>query len=96
MTSFFICSAWLYVKELEKIIARMHCFMHQSFFRPNYIFNNNAYFLDSCAQLFPLIFCDLFMLRPEYAHAPGAYQGQLNTVPAVKRTVMYHIKGCVK
>ena len=31
------------VKELEKIIARTHCFMHRSFFRPNYIFNNDAY-----------------------------------------------------
>ena len=24
----------------------MHCFMHQSFFRLNYIFNNSVYFLD--------------------------------------------------
>ena len=30
--------------------------MHQRFFRPNYIFNNNAYFLDFRAQKFPLIF----------------------------------------
>ena len=31
--------------------------MHQSFFlRPNYIFNEDAYFLDFCAQKFPLIF----------------------------------------
>ena len=50
------CSAWLYVKELEKIIARTHCFMHQNFFRQNYIFNNDAYFLDFRAQKFPLIF----------------------------------------
>ena len=56
ITSFFICSAWLYVKELEKIMARTHCFMHRSFFRPNYIFNNDVYFLDFCAQKFPLIF----------------------------------------
>ena len=58
ITPFLICSAWLYmyVKELEKIIARTLCFMHQSFFRPNYIFNNNAYFLDFRAQKFPLIF----------------------------------------
>ena len=55
ITPFFICSAWLYVKELEKIIARTLCFMHQSFFRPNYIFNNDAYFLDFRAQKFPLI-----------------------------------------
>ena len=44
------------MKELEKIIARMHCFMHQSFVIPNYIFNNDAYFLDFRAQKFPLIF----------------------------------------
>ena len=44
------------MKELEKIIARTHCFMHQSLFRPNYIFNNNAYFSDFRAQIFPLIF----------------------------------------
>ena len=43
-------------KNGKKIIARAHCFMHQSFFRPNYIFNNDAYFLDFRAQKFPLIF----------------------------------------
>ena len=56
ITPFFICSAWLYMKELEKIIARTLCLMHPSFFRPNYIFNNDAYFLDFRAQKFPLIF----------------------------------------
>ena len=45
--SFFICSAWLYVKELEKIIARTHCFMHQSFFRPNYFFNKASQAIQS-------------------------------------------------
>ena len=30
--------------------------MLQSFFRPNYIFNNDANFLDFRAQKFPLIF----------------------------------------
>ena len=44
------------MKELEKIIARTLCFMHQSFFGPNHIFNNDAYFLDYRAQKFPLIF----------------------------------------
>ena len=29
--------------------------MLQIFFRPNYIFNNDAYFLDFRAQKFPLI-----------------------------------------
>ena len=44
------------MKELEKkIIARTLCFMHQCFFRPNYIFDNDAYFLDFRAQKFPLI-----------------------------------------
>ena len=62
-----MCSAWLYVKELEKIIARRHCFMHQSFFRPNYIFNNDAYFLDFRAQKFPLIF---LMLTPFNINKP--------------------------
>ena len=32
ITPFFICSALLYVKELDKIIARTHCFMHPSKF----------------------------------------------------------------
>ena len=44
------------MKELENIIARTHSFMHQSFCRPNYIFNNDAYFLDFRAQIFLLIF----------------------------------------
>ena len=30
--------------------------MQKVFFRSNYIFNNNAYFLDFRAQKFPLIF----------------------------------------
>ena len=37
--------------------------MHQRFSRPNYIFNNDAYFLDFCAQKFPLIF---FNVNPCY------------------------------
>ena len=51
------------MKELEKIIARTHCFMHHSFFRPNYIFNNDAYFLDFRAQKFPLIFFNVNRLN---------------------------------
>ena len=43
------------VKELEKIIARTLWFMHQSLFRPIYIYNNDAYVLDFRAQKFPLI-----------------------------------------
>ena len=30
--------------------------MHQGIVRPSYIFNNDAYFLDFCAQKFPLTF----------------------------------------
>ena len=41
--------------------------MHQSIFRPNYIFNNDAYFLDFRAQKFPLIF---FNSNPFYHHKP--------------------------
>ena len=33
--------------------------MHQRIFRPIYIFNNYAYFLDFHAQKFPLIFLNL-------------------------------------
>ena len=33
--------------------------MHQSIFRPIYIFNIDAYFLDFRAQIFPLIFFNL-------------------------------------
>ena len=32
------------MKQFVKIIGRTHCFIHQSTFRPNYIFNNNGYF----------------------------------------------------
>ena len=59
------------MKELEKIIAKMRCFMHQSFYRPNYIFNNDAYFLDFCAQKFPLIFFN------QGSYASGKCQGNL-------------------
>ena len=33
--------------------------MHQGLFRPNYNFNNIAYFLDFRAQKFPLIFLNV-------------------------------------
>ena len=49
------------MKELEKIVARTLCCMHQNMFRPNNIFNNEAYFLDFRAQKFPLI---CFSLNP--------------------------------
>ena len=47
------------MKVLEKLIARMHCFMHHGIFRPNYIFNNDAYILDFHAQKLPLVFFNL-------------------------------------
>ena len=48
--------AVLYVKVLRKISDRTLCLMQQGIFRPNYIVNNDAYFLDFHAQKFPLIF----------------------------------------
>ena len=47
------------VKEPEKIIARTLCFTRQSNLRPSYFFNNGAYVLDFCAQMYPLIFFNL-------------------------------------
>ena len=37
--------------------------MHQRIFRPIYIFNNYAYFLDFRAQKFPLIFLNLILFN---------------------------------
>ena len=48
--------------------------MHQRFFRPNYIFNNDAYFLDFRAQKFPLIF---FNVNP-FKHQQALHFGVLN------------------
>ena len=48
--------------------------MHQYFFRPNYIFNNNAYFLDFRAQKFRLIF---FNVNP-FLHQQALHFGVLN------------------
>ena len=62
------------MKELEKIIARTFCCMHQSFFRPNYIFNNDAYFLDFRAQKFPLIFFNV----NAFEHQQALHFGVLN------------------
>ena len=41
--------------------------MHQRIFRPIYIFNNYAYFLDFCAQKFPLIFLNLSPFQHQQA-----------------------------
>ena len=56
------------MKELEKIIARTLCFMHQSFFRPNYIFDNDAHFLDFRAQKFTLIFFNVNPFQHQALH----------------------------
>ena len=40
-------------------VEKNNCFMQQRIFRPIYIFNNYAYFLDFRAQKFPLIFFNL-------------------------------------
>ena len=44
------------MKEFEKN-ARTRCFMYQSFFRPNYIFNNDAYFFSRTKIPFDLLKC---------------------------------------
>ena len=62
------------LKSWKKIIARTLCFMHQSVFRPIYIFNSNTYFLDFRAQNIPLIF---FNLNPFY-HQQTLHFGVLN------------------
>ena len=48
--------------------------MHQDIFRPNCILNDNAYFLDFCAQKFSLIFINL---NP-FQHRQVLYLGDLN------------------
>ena len=57
--SFLYLLSLIMCERAEKIIARTLCFMHQRIFRPIYIFNNYAYFLDFRAQKFPLIFLNL-------------------------------------
>ena len=48
--------------------------MHQSVVIPKYIFNNDAYFLDFCAQKFPLI---VFNANP-FLHQQALHFGVLN------------------
>ena len=54
--------------------------MHQSFFRPNYIFNNNAYFLDFRAQNFPLIFFNVNPILHQQALHFGALNYEKNNI----------------
>ena len=53
--SFLYLLSLIICEKIGKDNARTHCIMLQSFFRLNYIFNNDAYFLDFRAQKFPLI-----------------------------------------
>ena len=53
--------------------------MLQNFFRPNYIFNNDAYFLDFRAQKFPLIF---FNINPFKVVISGKYKN-LNKITKI-------------
>ena len=62
------------MEELEKIIARTLYFMPQSFFRQNFIFNNDVYCLDFREQIFSLIF---FNINPFY-HQKALHLGVLN------------------
>ena len=49
--------------------------MHQSFFRPNYIFNNDAYFFRFLStQKFPLIFFNVNL----FFHQQALHSGVLN------------------
>ena len=66
------------MKELEKIIARTLCFMHQMFFRPNYI---KMLFLDFRTQKFPLIFLNV---NP-FLHQQALHFGILNYGKNIKK-----------
>ena len=59
--SFLYLLSLIICERAGKIIARTLCFRHQSICRPINIFNNDAYFLDFRAQIFPLI---VFNLNP--------------------------------
>ena len=54
--SFLYLVSLIMCKRVGEIIARTLCFMQQSTFRLNYIFHNDAYFLDFCAENYSLIF----------------------------------------
>ena len=64
---------------LEKIVDRTLCFIHQGIFRPNYILNNDGYFLDSRAQKFSLIFFNLNSFSHQQALPFGALNFEKTT-----------------
>ena len=73
--SFLYLLSLIICERIGKIIARTLCFMHQRFFRQNYIFNNDAFFfLDVRAQKFPLI---CFNVNP-WKHQQALHFGILN------------------
>ena len=53
--------------------------MHQRFFRPNFIFNKDAYFLDFHTQKFPLIFFNVSAgnVVAQWPNAPNFCLGPL-------------------
>ena len=53
--SFLYLLSLIICERVGKNNCKMLCFMHQSIFRHNYIFNKSAYFLNFRAQKFPLI-----------------------------------------
>ena len=57
--SFLYLLSLIMCEKAVKIVARTLCFMHYNIFRANYIFNNDANFLDFRDQKFPLIFFNL-------------------------------------
>ena len=67
--------------------------MHQRIFRPIYIFNNYAYFLDFRAQKFPLIFFNLNPFKHQQALHFGVsnYEKQLKegTYKVLGRSVVF-------
>ena len=54
-------------ESVGKKIARTLCFMHHGILSLYYIFNINAYFLDFCAQKFPLISFNLNPFKHQQA-----------------------------
>ena len=67
--------------------------MHQRIFRPIYIFNNYAYFLDFRAQKFPLIFSNLNLFYHQQALHFGVSnyeeQHKEGTCKVLERSVVF-------
>ena len=75
---------------MERIIARTFRFMHQNIFRPNYIFNNDTYFLDFRAQKIPLFFFNLNLFQHQQAlHLGSKKQHKGGTCKSLGRSVVF-------